>query len=162
MHAALAFADVTGRVMFSLAISVIVHHSLLTRIVLTSIIASILTLLVCLPLERFQLLSLRLAARSTGSFGLVISIALLAHIPAWANVRSRYWLKSSVESEGSKEHGLDASFCLYLLVRTASDYLLRRLFGECPDEKRDTYLTNYTFNLPNRAGMFKPFESFWD
>ncbi|THU86879.1 hypothetical protein K435DRAFT_782714 [Dendrothele bispora CBS 962.96] len=161
-YAALAFAGVTGGVVFSLAISVIIHPSLLTRIVLTSIIAPILTLLVCLPLERFQHPSLRLAACSIGSFGLVLSIALLAHIPAWANVWSRYWLKSSLEWGGSKERGLDAGFCLFLLVGIASDYLLRRLFGECPDEKWDTYLANYTSNLPNRAGTFKPFESFWD
>ncbi|THU88528.1 hypothetical protein K435DRAFT_588045, partial [Dendrothele bispora CBS 962.96] len=56
----------------------------------------------------------------------------LAHILAWANVQSRYWLKSSVESEGSKERGFDAGCCLFLLVGITSDYLVRRLLGECP------------------------------
>ncbi|THU80303.1 hypothetical protein K435DRAFT_874521 [Dendrothele bispora CBS 962.96] len=66
-YAVLAVTGVTGGVVFSLAISVIVHPSLLSQIVLSSIITSILTLLVHLPLERFQRPSLRLAACSTGS-----------------------------------------------------------------------------------------------
>ncbi|THU80302.1 hypothetical protein K435DRAFT_695941, partial [Dendrothele bispora CBS 962.96] len=50
----------------------------------------------------------------------------LAHLPARANVWFRSWSKSSVEWGGSKEHGLDAGFYLFLLVGIASDYLLRR------------------------------------
>ncbi|THV00069.1 hypothetical protein K435DRAFT_468382 [Dendrothele bispora CBS 962.96] len=115
-----------------------------------------------LPLEHFQHPSLCLAACSTGSFGLVLSITLSAHIPTWANVWLRYWSKSSSECGGSKACGLEASFCLYLLVGITSGYLWRRLFGECPDEEWDAYLANYTLNLPNRAGTFEPFKSFRD
>ncbi|KAF5331487.1 hypothetical protein D9758_017617 [Tetrapyrgos nigripes] len=96
------------------------------------------------------------------AFGLVVSIALLAKIPSWADVWSRYWLRASEEWGSAKEKGLSAGFCLFLLAGVGIDWLLSRFVGECPDEKWDTYLANYTSNLPNRAGTFKPFESFWD
>jgi len=47
----------------------------------------------------------------------------------------------------------------------ACDWFLRRKFGECPDEKWDSYLANYAASLPNaanRAGTFTPLTSFWD
>ncbi|THV00066.1 hypothetical protein K435DRAFT_657749, partial [Dendrothele bispora CBS 962.96] len=59
----------------------------------------------------------------------------------------RYWLKSSLEWGGSTERGLDAGFCLFLLVGITSDYLLRRLFGECLDEVR--CLINLTLFIPS-------------
>ncbi|THU91304.1 hypothetical protein K435DRAFT_580880, partial [Dendrothele bispora CBS 962.96] len=58
----------------------------------------------------------------------------LANVPAWTNVWSRSWLKSSLEWGGSKEHGFDAGCCLFLLVGIASVYLSRRLLGEYPDK----------------------------
>ncbi|KAF5340491.1 hypothetical protein D9758_014566 [Tetrapyrgos nigripes] len=161
-YAALALAGLTGGVAFSLSLCVIIHPSFLTRIVFTCVITPILTVLALLPLQRFQRPSLRMAASSIGAFGLVVSIALLSKIPSWANVWSRYWLKASEEWGGAKERGLSAGFCLFLLAGVGSDWLLSRFVGECPDEKWDTYLANYTSNLPNRAGTFKPFESFWD
>ncbi|THU80306.1 hypothetical protein K435DRAFT_874524 [Dendrothele bispora CBS 962.96] len=64
----LAFAGVTGGVVFSHAIYVFIHPSLFIQIARTSIIAPKLTLLrvVCLPLEWLQRPSLQLAACSTG------------------------------------------------------------------------------------------------
>ncbi|THU86870.1 hypothetical protein K435DRAFT_842743 [Dendrothele bispora CBS 962.96] len=144
-YAALAFGGVTGGVMFSLAISVIICPSLLTWIVLPSIITPILNLPIYLPLDGSN----------------VSPFDWLLALPAHSDL-SRSWLKLSLEWEGSKEHGLDAGFCLFPSVGIASDDLLRRLFGQCPNEQRDKYLANYTSNLPDRAGTFKPFEFFWD
>lgn len=46
------------------------------------------------------------------------------------------------------------------------DWILKRRFGENPDEKWDHYLANYSAHLPNfhdRAGAFQPLSnSFWD
>ncbi|THU78049.1 hypothetical protein K435DRAFT_68254 [Dendrothele bispora CBS 962.96] len=88
-----------------------------------------------LPLEPFQRPSLRLVACSTDSFRLVLSIALLARIPAWANVWSRSLLvevKFGVGRE-QKNMGLIPVFVCFSRSRSTSDYVWR-IFGECPDE----------------------------
>lgn len=94
----------------------------------------ILTILTLLPLPRIQHSAVRFATASTGSFGLVLSIALLSHIPSWANVWERLWATDGLTWGTSKEKGLSAGFCLFLCAGMASDWLLRRTFGECPDE----------------------------
>jgi len=99
---------------------------------------------------------------ATGAFGVVLSIALLSHTLAWANVWERYWETNSLLWGTSKERGLSAAFCLFLLAGMVGDFLLSHMFGECPDEKWDHYLANYAANLPNRAGTFRPLQTFWD
>lgn len=52
-----------------------------------------------------------------------------------------------------------------MIAGIATDWLLKRWLGECPDEKWDRYLANYATSLPNdssRAGAFQPLPSFWD
>ena len=87
-----------------------------------------------LPLVKFQHASLRFATASMGSFGVIVAIAALAHVPAWANVWERLWLTASIEWETSKEKGLSAGFCLFLCAGMVSDWFLKRTFGECPDQ----------------------------
>jgi hypothetical protein len=53
---------------------------------------------------------------------------------------------------------------LLCLFGVASDWFLKRKFGENPDQKWDEYLASYASNLPNasdRAGTFEPVTSFW-
>lgn len=128
------------RALISLALAVIIHPSLLTRIVLISITTPLLTLLTLLPFPKVQYASLRFASSTTGSFGLIISIALLSKKPilAWANVWERLWLVDSTgtnEQWGtSAEKGLSAGFCLFLVLGIVCDWFLNRRFGECPDQ----------------------------
>ncbi|KAL1729132.1 hypothetical protein EV714DRAFT_213458 [Schizophyllum commune] len=164
-YCALAFAGITGGALFALGISVIIHPNLLTRVVLTAILVPLLTILTLLPFERSQRPATRFATASTGAFGTVTSIAILAGIPAWANVWQRLAQRDNIDWGTSKEQGLSAAFGILLCLGMASDFLLKRKFGECPDEKWDGYLASYAANLPNeagRAGTFQPLQSAWD
>ncbi|KAL1703092.1 hypothetical protein EV121DRAFT_208674 [Schizophyllum commune] len=164
-YCALAFAGITGGALFSLGISVIIHPNLLTRVVLTAIFVPLLTILTLLPFERSQRPATRFATASTGAFGTVMSIAILTDIPAWANVWQRLTQHDNIDWGTSKEQGLSAAFGVLLCLGMASDFLLKRKFGECPDEKWDGYLAGYAANLPDqagRAGTFQPLQSAWD
>ncbi|KAJ7621139.1 hypothetical protein FB45DRAFT_798859 [Roridomyces roridus] len=164
---ALTFIGISGGATFSVALAVILHPSRLARIIITAVLIVISIVMVLLPIPRTQHSAVRFATASTGAFGTVLSIALLAHVPAWANVWQRLWV--AIDFTGSwgtvEEKGLDAGFCLFFVAGMASDWFLRRQFGECPDEKWDSYLANYAASLPNasnRAGTFTPFASFWE
>nr|GAT58856.1 predicted protein [Mycena chlorophos] len=151
----------------SLAVSVVIHPSLLARIIITAIFVPTLTLFVLLPIPKIQHSAVRLGSSATGALGIVISIALLANIPAWANVWDRLWQADDTTGTWgtSQEQGLSAGYFLFLAFGMACDFMLRRKFGECPDEKWDSYLATYAANLPNaadRAGTFVPMKSFWD
>ncbi|KAJ7705276.1 hypothetical protein B0H17DRAFT_1298329 [Mycena rosella] len=164
---ALTFAGISGGALLAIAVSVIIHPSLLARVIITAVFAPTFTLFVLLPIPRVQHCALRCATAATGAFGLVLSIALLANIPAWANVWERLWQAEDLSNTWgtAQEKGLSAGFCLFFVAGMACDWLLRRKFGECPDEKWDSYLANYAASLPNsadRAGTFTPLASFWD
>ncbi|KAK1221138.1 hypothetical protein PQX77_016056 [Marasmius sp. AFHP31] len=165
---ALTTSGLLGGTSFSLALSVITHPTLLTRLVFLAITTPILTLFTVLPLVRFQHGALRFACASVGAFGLVMSIALLAGGGEEGVEAGVWWSRLYVkdgEGWGSKEEkGLCAGYCLFLILGTGVDWALRRRFGECPDEKWDSYLATYTTNgnLPDRAGRFRPATSLWE
>ncbi|TFK69508.1 hypothetical protein BDN72DRAFT_888245 [Pluteus cervinus] len=162
---AIGFSGLTGGTTLPLALCVILHPALSTRTIVVAVFLPIIFLLSILPIARTQRPALRLANASTGAFGLVLSISILANIPAWANVWDRLWVKDSIEWGTSKERYLAAAYCLFLAFGTVSDWLLRSKFGECPDEKWDSYLASYTNHLPNqadRAGTFQPAQPAWD
>jgi len=81
---------------------------------------------------------LRVCTGATGSFGLVVAIALLLkpQVDAWANVWERLWLKDGTTWGSSKEKGLSAAFGLFMAAGIAADWALKRWIGECPDEAR--------------------------
>lgn len=163
-YVALTFAGVNGGATLALSLCVIIHPSLITRIAVVAVFVPLLTILVLLPLPRFQPIFVRLAMSSTGAFGLVVSIATMAHISAWENAWDRLWVKESISWGTAHEKGLSAGFCLFLFVGTASDWFLKSRFGENPDQKWDNYLAEYAANLPNasdRAGSFQPLTSAW-
>ncbi|KAG7090472.1 hypothetical protein E1B28_009586 [Marasmius oreades] len=169
-YAALAMAGLTGGLTFALVLSVITHPTLLTRQVLLAIATPILLLFTLLPLVKFQHGALRFALSSTGAFGLVTSFALLASLKGGElEVQAGVWWSHLFVKDGfgwntAKEKGLCAGYCLFLLVGSVTDWALRRRFGECPDEKWDSYLASFTTsgNLPDRAGTYTPFKSIWD
>ncbi|KAI0643095.1 hypothetical protein C8Q79DRAFT_981567 [Trametes meyenii] len=163
-YAALGFAGIVGYSTLALALSVIVHPSLLTRHVLIAVFTPIGLIMCLLPIARTQHVFVRVGLTSAGSFGTVLSIALLARLPAWSDVWDRLWVHNGSGWGTTKEKGLSAAFCLFLLLGIASDWLLKLKLGENPDQKWDSYLAEYAATLPNaadRAGTFRPVRSFW-
>jgi hypothetical protein len=129
----------------SLALCVIIHPPLLPRVILTAIVAPLLSFLSLffyfVPKFHSWLLhpSLRLCTSSNGAFGIVLSIALLSNpqIEAWANVWERFWLPNGIDWGTGKEKALSATFCILLALGGVSDWALRRWLGECPDEVKN-------------------------
>lgn len=117
-----------------LAVCVIVHPSLLTRIILTSTFALIGIVFCLLPLHRYQHVFVRIATSASGAFGVVTSIALLSSVSAWSNVWQRLWVSDGDGWGTDAEKGLSAAYCLMLLSGTTCDWLLRKKLGENPDE----------------------------
>ncbi|PCH40314.1 hypothetical protein WOLCODRAFT_131346 [Wolfiporia cocos MD-104 SS10] len=164
-YAALLSAGIAGYSTLALALSVIIHPSLLTRIVLTAIFLPIGTILCLLPLPKYQHACMRVATSASGAFGVIVSIALLANVPSWSNVWERLWLSEGSGWGTAVEKGLSAGYCLILLIGAACDWLLGKKFGENPDEIWDQYLAEYAAGLPHaadRAGTFRPIRSFWE
>ncbi|KDR82403.1 hypothetical protein GALMADRAFT_58295 [Galerina marginata CBS 339.88] len=178
-YAAFAFFGISGGTLTALALCIITHPSLPSRVILVSICLPLLTLLVLLtstiPIPRLTTTVfhpiLRLCTASTGAFGVVVSVALLMNPKqeGWANAWERLWMKNG-PPEGlpwgsGAEQGLSAAYAVFLAGGIAVDWALRRWIGESPDEKWDSYLAHYAANLPNqagRAGSFQPLTSFWD
>ncbi|KAG6890817.1 hypothetical protein C0995_003250 [Termitomyces sp. Mi166 len=152
----------------ALTISVIIHPPLLPRQILTGLSAGISILLILISslphLAQILRTTLRVLTASSGAFSLVLSVALLAHIPAWADIWERLWLDNGDNWGTSKEKGL-SSFCVILFIAgIAADFGLNHWLGECPDEKWDNFLADYSTRLTNdsdRAGTFHPLPSFW-
>ncbi|KAI0655484.1 hypothetical protein C8Q70DRAFT_1020299 [Cubamyces menziesii] len=163
-YVALGFAGLVGFSTLAVAISVIVHPTLLTRIVLTAVFTPIGLIMCLLPIARTQHAFVRVGMASAGSFGTILSIAILAHLSSWSDVWGRLWIHDGSGWGTPKEKGLSAAFCLFLLVGVVSDWFLKSKLGENPDEKWDSYLAEYAATLPNasdRAGNFRPIQSFW-
>lgn len=140
---AISFATLSGSGSFVLMLSLIIHPSLLTRKVLLGVFVVLVcgTVLAC-RLLRPQLLrvAMRFCTGSLGAYGIVQSAAALAHIPEVANASERWWVDDAEEWGSSKEKGLCAGFCLFLIAGMACDWILSRFIGECPDE------VSYTFH----------------
>lgn len=118
----------------AVAISVIVHPTLLTRIVLTAVFTPIGLVMCLLPISRTQHAFVRVGMASAGSFGTILSIAILARLSSWSDVWGRLWIQDGSGWGTPKEKGLSAAFCLFLLVGVISDWFLKIKLGENPDE----------------------------
>lgn len=127
---------VPARATFALSLSVIIHPSLLSRVVLAAIAVPCLTILTVLPLPRFQHGFLRFALSAVGAFGVVLSIGLFSGIESWADVWDRFWVADGPVGVwgSSREKGLSAAYCFFLVAGVSSDWVLRRKFGENPDQ----------------------------
>lgn len=164
-YATLVVSGAVGFTSAALSISVIVHPSLVARIALLAVLATVGTVLCLLPFPRVRHGFTRLACSSAGSFGLVICIAILMRNSSWGNVWERLWINNDNDWGTSSEKGLSAAYCLFLCAGLACDTFLHHRFGENPDEKWDHYLAKFAGDLPNdshRAGTFTPFVSLYD
>lgn len=159
-YCAFAASGIAGGSTFALALAVILHPPLLTRTILTAIILPTQTILTILPLPRYRHMFLRLSLSATGAFGIVLSISLFAGVESWANVWERFWVANG-QWGSSSERVLSATYCFLLVGGTGCDWMLRRKFGENPDQKWDSYLTTFSQNLPDRAGTFQPLTPIW-
>ncbi|KAI1793230.1 hypothetical protein LXA43DRAFT_1001489 [Ganoderma leucocontextum] len=161
---ALAFAGIAGYATFALAFAVVLHPSLLTRLIIIAVFTPIGLIMCLLPISRTQHAFVRFGMAAVGAFGTVQSIALLANISSWIEVWARLWIKDGNNWGTTQEKGLSAAFCLFVLAGIATDWFLRRKLGENPDQKWDSYLADYAATLPNandRAGQFRPLQSVW-
>ena len=128
--------------LFSLSLCVILHPSLTPRVIFTTVITILLTVLVVIStfIPRLSTLLLhpllRLCTASTGAFGLVLSSALLAkpQVDPWANIWERLWVQDGDGWGSGKEQGLSAAWGVFLSVGIIADWALHRWLGECPDE----------------------------
>ncbi|TFY79878.1 hypothetical protein EWM64_g4133 [Hericium alpestre] len=155
-YASLLFAGITGGTTFALALVIGLHPALSTRRILLALFICLFPLMTLLPF-RTRLIFLRISAASTGAFGLILFIALMAHADAWGNVWERLWVGDGAGWGTSVEHGMSAGYWLLLIGGFVSDWLLHRVFGGNPDQKWDKYLAEYTSSLPHdpsRAGIF--------
>lgn len=178
------------RISLSLGLSVLTHPSLSARIILSSIMVPLVTILVLLPLvvqplqDRFQHAMTRFTTSCVGAFSVTMAIAILTRSPlssSWANAWDRLWIANGAGWENARERGLDVLFCALWATGAAADWALNRWVGQDPDEvscttssitnpqsnalqKWDSYLADYTSTLPNlddRAGNFQPLKSWW-
>lgn len=116
------------------------HPTLLARIILAAILTALGTLLCLIPFSKHSHIPIRFAAAATGSFGLVLCIAILARVPAWGNVWARLWVGNDIEWGTVGEKGLSAAYCIILALGVTCDWVLHRRFGENPDEVCCRYL----------------------
>ncbi|KAK7676363.1 hypothetical protein QCA50_020667 [Cerrena zonata] len=164
-YAARTVAGLIGYSTLALSISVIVHPTRLTRIVLAAVFTALGTIACLLPFPAISHTPVRIAASATGAFGVILSVSLFAHVPAWADVWERFWVDNDINWGSSREKGLSAAYCFLLVTGVICDWALHKYYGEDPDEKWNQYLSDYSLNLPNnprRAGDFHPPLSLWD
>ncbi|KAI0288194.1 hypothetical protein BC826DRAFT_1107896 [Russula brevipes] len=165
-YAAFALTGITGGLSLALALSVSMHPNLLTRRVFLALLVTVSCFLTVAPFARTQRKAIRLSASAAGTFGLTMSIALLAHVRPWSNVWERLWISDGNGWGTGAERALCAGYWLILIAGCSADWAFKRYFGGNPDEEWDTYLAEYTSSLPishGRSGIFRPLSyGFWD
>ena len=118
----------------AVALGVIVHPSLLSRIVLVALFAPLGTILCLLPFARYSRPAFSVAAASLGAFGMVVTIALFSHDSSWSNVWNRLWIQNGSGWGTSAEKGLSVAFCFLLCAGILCNWYLHTKIGENPDE----------------------------
>lgn len=118
----------------ALALSVSIHPNLLTRRIFLALLVPIFCILTVTPFARTQRGSIRLAASASGTFGLILSIALLAHVQPWSNVWERLWISDGSGWGTGSERALSAGYWLILITGCITDWGLKRYCGGNPDE----------------------------
>jgi len=133
-YAALPMIGIGGGAAFSLFVTAACHPSELARDILLGVFSAISAVLCLLPITTTQHASLRFAAAWLGAFGIILSISILAGISQWTEIWARLWVPWDASWGTSQEKGLTAAFIGLAAAGCASDWLLKRQFGECPDE----------------------------
>jgi hypothetical protein len=132
----------------ALALSVSVHPNLLTRRIFLALLVPIFFILTLAPFSRTQRNSIRLAASASGTFGLILSISLLAQIQPWSNVWERLWIKDGNGWGTGAERALSAGYWLILIAGCSADWALKKYCGGNPDEVLYTFALLYP-NCPD-------------
>lgn len=142
------------RTSLALALSVSIHPNLLTRRIFLALLVSIFLILTLAPFSRTQRNSIRLAASASGTFGLIMSISLLAHVQPWSNVWERLWVNDGDGWGSGAERALSAGYWLILMAGCLTDWTLKRFCGGNPDEVQYASLSLHS-NRPDctDAGM---------
>jgi hypothetical protein len=165
-YVAFALIGITGGTSLALALSITIHPNLLTRRIFLALLILVFFILTLTPFARTQRKSIRLATSASGTFGLIMSISLLAHVQPWSNVWERLWITDGNGWGSGPERALCAGYWLILIAGCSADWALKKYCGGNPDEEWDTYVTEYATSLPtsrDRAGLFRPPSySFWD
>jgi hypothetical protein len=133
-YAALPMIGIGGGAAFSLFVAVACHPSELARDILLGVFSFISAILCLLPITKTQHASLRFTAAWLGAFGVTLSISILAGVSEWTDIWARLWVPWDANWGTSREKGLTAGFIGLAAAGCASDWLLKRQFGECPDE----------------------------
>jgi hypothetical protein len=122
------------RTSLALALSVSVHPNLLTRRIFLALLVPIFFILTLAPFSRTQRNSIRLAASASGTFGLILSISLIAQTQPWSNVWERLWIKDGNGWGTGAERALSAGYWLILISGCSADWALKKYCGGNPDE----------------------------
>ena len=118
----------------ALALSITIHPNLLTRRIFLALLVLVFFILTLVPFARTQRKSIRLAASASGTFGLIMSISLLAHVPPWSNVWERLWINDGNGWGSGSERALSAGYWLILIAGCSADWALKNYCGGNPDE----------------------------
>jgi Domain of unknown function (DUF4203) len=129
-----------GGAAFSLFVTVVCHPEKLARSILLGVCATISTILCLLPIPKVQHGAVRSASAWLGALGIILAISILSGPSDWTDVWARLWVSWDPSWGTGMEKGLSAAFVGLALVGMAVDWLLKRQFGECPDEVCDTRL----------------------
>lgn len=163
-YVAVPMIGIGGGAAFSLFVTVACHPAQPARVILLGVFSILSAILCLLPIPRVQHGAVRSAAAWMGALGIILSISILAGIKTWEDVWARLWVSWDASWGTAQEKGITAAFMGFAAVGIGVDWLLKRQFGECPDEKWDRYLSSYASQLPNahdRPGNFTPSTPFW-
>jgi hypothetical protein len=125
---------ICSRTSLALALSVSIHPNLVTRRIFLALLISIFCILTIVPFARTKRHSIRLAASASGSFGLIVAVALLAHVQTWSNVWERLWINDGNGWGIGEERALSAGYWLILIAGCSTDWALKKYYGGNPDE----------------------------
>lgn len=146
MHNTNDISTIFLSVSMSLALCIITHPTLLSRVVVTSIFTPLVALTVIVPsvipspsLGNVAHLTSRVATSCAGAFSITMSIALLTRSQesySWANIWDRLWVSDGEGWGSGREKGFDVLFCVLWTCGALVDLGLNRWIGEDPDEVR--------------------------
>lgn len=124
------------RAAFSLFITVVCHPAKLARVILLTVCSAVSAILCLLPIPHIRYIALRSGGAWLGAMGVIVSISVLSRVSDWADAWARLWVNWDSHWGTSQEKGLSAAFAILAALGIATDWLLKRQFGECPDEVR--------------------------
>ena len=121
---------------FAIFVSVVTHPTMPARVILLSVLTSILAILALVPVPVVRHGAVRVGGASLGAFGVVLGSSVLAKATSWENVWERLWVSSGTGWGTPQEKGLSAAYAVLVCAGVVADLALKQKFGENPDEVR--------------------------